>query len=61
MAVLNKLRVFDIFFVEGRVQVSKDAQFLRIMEAPCVFGELAILYHCERTATVKGRQIISYF
>jgi cGMP-dependent protein kinase len=39
---------------EGRVQVSKDAQFLRIMEAPCVFGELAILYHCERTATVKA-------
>lgn len=24
------------------------------MDAPCVFGELAILYHCERTASVKA-------
>uniref|UniRef100_A0A183CDR6 Cyclic nucleotide-binding domain-containing protein n=1 Tax=Globodera pallida TaxID=36090 RepID=A0A183CDR6_GLOPA len=37
---------------EGRVQVTKDRRFVRIMEGPCVFGELAILYHCERTATV---------
>ncbi|KAI1714536.1 cyclic nucleotide-binding domain-containing protein [Ditylenchus destructor] len=39
---------------EGRVQVTKDSRFIRIMEAPCVFGELAILYHCERTASVKA-------
>lgn len=49
VCVLSLIRV-----AEGRVQVSKDSRFLRIMDAPCVFGELAILYNCERTASVKG-------
>ena len=38
--------------------MSKDQRFIRVMEGPCVFGELAILYHCERTATVIGDQSI---
>lgn len=29
---------------DGKVQVTKDSRFIRIMEAPCVFGELCILY-----------------
>ncbi|CAD5221854.1 unnamed protein product [Bursaphelenchus okinawaensis] len=45
----SKLYVLE----DGKVQVTKDSQFLRVMEAPCVFGELAILYHCERTASIK--------
>uniref|UniRef100_A0A914BU79 Cyclic nucleotide-binding domain-containing protein n=1 Tax=Acrobeloides nanus TaxID=290746 RepID=A0A914BU79_9BILA len=39
---------------DGKLQVTKDNRLLRIMDAPCVFGELAILYHCERTASVKA-------
>lgn len=47
------IKINLISFIDGRVEVSKDSRFIRIMEAPCVFGELAILYHCERTASVK--------
>lgn len=39
---------------EGSVQVCKDAKFVRTMEKGALFGELAILHHCERTATVRG-------
>lgn len=39
---------------DGKVQVTKDSRFIRVMDGPCVFGELCILYNCERTASVKG-------
>lgn len=39
---------------EGKVEVSKEGQKLCTMGAGKVFGELAILYNCTRTATVKG-------
>ncbi|PIC36331.1 hypothetical protein B9Z55_015375 [Caenorhabditis nigoni] len=38
---------------EGKVQVVKDNRFVRTMEEGALFGELAILHHCERTATVR--------
>ena len=40
--------------LEGCVEVTKDCEFLGQMRGGTVFGELAILYNCKRTATVKG-------
>ncbi|KAK3774776.1 hypothetical protein RRG08_019639 [Elysia crispata] len=39
---------------EGKVEVTKDGQLLTHMGPGKVFGELAILYNCTRTATVKA-------
>src|SRR5207248_1798035 len=44
---------------EGKVDVSKGGKFLSSMGPGKVFGELAILYNCTRTATVKGLYIVS--
>lgn len=41
-------------YSEGRVEVSKDGQKLCTMGPGKVFGELAILYNCTRTASVRG-------
>merc|ERR1712141_474182 len=39
---------------EGKVEVSREGKFLSIMPPGKVFGELAILYNCKRTATIKA-------
>ncbi|XP_022080649.1 cGMP-dependent protein kinase 1-like isoform X2 [Acanthaster planci] len=39
---------------DGKVEVTKDGKFLTTMGKCKVFGELAILYNCTRTATVKA-------
>ena len=39
---------------EGKVEVSRQGKFLSVMSAGKLFGELAILYNCQRTATNKG-------
>ncbi|XP_074032028.1 cGMP-dependent protein kinase, isozyme 2 forms cD4/T1/T3A/T3B isoform X4 [Leptinotarsa decemlineata] len=39
---------------EGRVEVSRENKFLSILDAGKVLGELAILYNCQRTATIKA-------
>uniref|UniRef100_A0A6Q2ZBZ9 Cyclic nucleotide-binding domain-containing protein n=1 Tax=Esox lucius TaxID=8010 RepID=A0A6Q2ZBZ9_ESOLU len=41
------------FFSDGRVEVTKESMKLCTMGPGKVFGELAILYNCTRTATVK--------
>ncbi|KAJ7379017.1 hypothetical protein OS493_018811 [Desmophyllum pertusum] len=38
---------------EGRLEVTKDSEVLGEMNGGTVFGELAILYNCKRTASVK--------
>ncbi|XP_071952421.1 cGMP-dependent protein kinase 1-like [Antedon mediterranea] len=38
----------------GELQVSQNGEVLGTMSAGKVFGELAILYNCKRTATVKA-------
>jgi len=43
-----------IIFSEGRVEVSRENKYLSTMTSGKVFGELAILYNCKRTATIKG-------
>lgn len=39
---------------EGKVEVSREGKFLKIESPGKVFGELAILYNCKRTATIKA-------
>ncbi|KAK3932423.1 cGMP-dependent protein kinase, isozyme 2 forms cD5/T2 [Frankliniella fusca] len=39
---------------EGRVEVSRDGKYLSTMAPGKLFGELAILYNCKRTATIKA-------
>ena len=46
-----------LIFLEGTVEVSKYNKILTIMGPGRVFGELAILYNCTRTASIKGRRI----
>lgn len=53
---------FELFFslficwcLEGEMEVSKDGKTLSKLGPGRVFGELAILYNCERTASVKGQ------
>lgn len=40
---------------EGKVEVTREGKFLSAMAAGKVIGELAILYNCKRTATIKGK------
>jgi CRP-like cAMP-binding protein len=42
-------------FSEGRVEVSRDDKYLSTLAPGKVLGELAILYNCKRTATIKGK------
>ncbi len=44
-----------IFLAEGACEVSKEGKTLGAMGPNKAFGELAILYNCTRTATVKGK------
>lgn len=43
------------FFPEGKVKVLKEGEEKGSMGPGKVFGELAILYKCPRTASVKGK------
>lgn len=40
---------------DGKVEVTKESMKLCTMGPGKVFGELAILYNCTRTATVKSK------
>ncbi|KAF7285490.1 hypothetical protein GWI33_010588 [Rhynchophorus ferrugineus] len=42
------------FSNEGRVEVSRENKFLSTLTPGKVLGELAILYNCQRTATIKA-------
>ncbi|XP_013790560.1 cGMP-dependent protein kinase, isozyme 2 forms cD4/T1/T3A/T3B-like isoform X1 [Limulus polyphemus] len=54
--IIKEGEVGSVVFVmeEGKVEVSKDRKFLCTLGPGKVFGELAILYNCTRTATVKA-------
>lgn len=41
--------------LDGKCVVKKEGQVLGNMGPGKAFGELAILYNCTRTATVKGK------
>lgn len=42
------------FFAEGRVEVSREGKYLSTLSGAKVLGELAILYNCQRTATITA-------
>ncbi|CAK8674002.1 cGMP-dependent protein kinase 1-like isoform X2 [Clavelina lepadiformis] len=39
----------------GEVEVTKENKFIRTMKSGSVFGELALMYNCKRTATVTAK------
>ena len=41
----------------GELEVFKRGKTVGRLEAGKVFGELAILYNCKRTATIKGENL----
>ncbi len=43
----------------GELEVSREGTVLGKMGAGRIFGELAILYNCTRTATVRGLSAFS--
>lgn len=49
-----------VFFTDGKVEVTKEGVKLCTMGPGKVFGELAILYNCTRTATVKSKTILEF-
>ena len=51
----NDLINYLIWFAEGKVEVSRKGNCLSTMTPGKVMGELAILYNCKRTATIKGK------
>jgi len=54
--IINEGDVGSILYVlqDGRLEVTKAGQKLSTMSAGKVFGELAILYNCTRTASVRA-------
>ena len=46
-----------LFIPEGQLEVIKNGKVLTVMGPGRVFGELAILYNCTRTASIKGKNI----
>ncbi|KAJ8910800.1 hypothetical protein NQ315_014508 [Exocentrus adspersus] len=52
--VLNQYIQHPVSFKEGCVEVSRENKFLSTLTPGKVLGELAILYNCQRTATIKA-------
>lgn len=46
--------------IEGGVEVSKAGVKMAELGSGKVFGELAVLYNCTRTATVVGRSFQAF-
>ena len=44
----------SISYLDGKLEVTKDGAVLGEMAGGTAFGELAILYNCKRTASVRG-------
>ena len=44
------------YFTEGRLEVFQGEKLLSSIPMWTTFGELAILYNCTRTASVKGKK-----
>lgn len=51
---LSYLFNFDLNITEGRVEVSREGKYLSTLSGAKVLGELAILYNCQRTATITA-------
>ncbi len=49
--------LFSFHATEGKLEVVKGGKVLGTMEVGRAFGELALLYDCPRTASVKGQRV----
>ncbi len=54
---IYKITFFSFHLLAGELRVTQAGQDLRTLTTGDVFGELAILYNCKRTATVKGQPL----
>lgn len=54
--VINAIKFSINFSAEGRVEVSREGKYLSTLSGAKVLGELAILYNCQRTATITAVQ-----
>lgn len=52
----NRKFVLNVLFLfpDGKVEVSRENKYLSTIAPGKVLGELAILYNCKRTATIKA-------
>lgn len=50
------IKKYNFYFLEGRVEVSREGKYLSTLTGAKVLGELAILYNCQRTATITAVQ-----
>lgn len=53
----NSKNFFLFCVLAGELVVTQAGRELRTLTSGDVFGELAILYNCKRTATVKGQSL----
>lgn len=51
---LSKINKISFLSAEGRVEVSREGKYLSTLSGAKVLGELAILYNCQRTATITA-------
>lgn len=59
MSRLSFIWIVWCVFAEGMVEVTKQGKKLCTIGPGKVFGELAILYNCTRTASVTGKRLYS--
>lgn len=57
----NSYFMLLIYFTEGEFDVVKGKQVLGKMGPGRAFGELAILYNCTRTASVRGKNNYHFY
>jgi len=51
---MNVYDTCDTVYAEGELEVSQGDKILGMIGAGKAFGELAVLYNCQRTASVRG-------
>lgn len=55
--IKSSTHFFSFHLLAGDLHVTQAGRDLRTLTTGDVFGELAILYNCKRTATVKGQPL----
>lgn len=53
--VVLKISVVCLIFTDGKLDVFQHSKLLTSITVWTTFGELAILYNCTRTASVRGK------
>lgn len=58
VSTMSEWKEHIVSWAEGEFEVEKDGNVLGNIPPGRAFGELAILYNCTRTASVKGKAIL---